>query len=168
MGTQNRRFSPVWTLSDSFENRRLALQAELDAKKTIDERRRLGQFATPTLLAREVVSFGISNMETPHDIRFFDPACGTGAFYSALLAEADVNDITVATAVEIDPLFANAANNFWHENNINVINADFTDIEPDDYYNLIICNPPYVRHQLIDVDNKSRIKCKTEITSGVK
>ena len=168
MGTQNRRFSPVWALSDSFENRRLALQTELDAKKTIDERRRLGQFATPTLLAREVVSYGINNMDTPHDIRFFDPACGTGAFYSALLAEADANDITVATAVEIDPLFANAANNFWREKNINVINADFTDIEPDDYYNLIICNPPYVRHHLINVDIKSRIKYKTEITSGVK
>ena len=168
MGTQNRRLSPVWTMSDTFENRRLVLQTELEAKKTIDERRRLGQFATPTLLAREVVSFGINSMDTPHDIRFFDPAYGTGAFYSALLSEANTNDITMATAVEIDPLFANAAYNFWHESNINVINADFTELEPDDRYNLIICNPPYVRHHLIDVDNKSRIKNKTEITSGVK
>ncbi|MCL1805531.1 MAG: N-6 DNA methylase [Clostridiales bacterium] len=168
MGTQNRRFSPVRTLSDSYENRRLALQTELDAKKTIDERRKLGQFATPTTLAREIVSFGIDNMDTPHGIRFFDPACGTGAFYSALLSEADANDIAVATAVEIDPLFANAAKSLWQEFDISIINADFTDIEPVDNYNLVICNPPYVRHHLIDADNKNRIKYKTEITSGVK
>jgi len=167
MGTQNRRLSSVWALSDSFETRRLALQTELDAYKTIEERRKLGQFATPTSLARDIVSFGIKNMDMPHDIRFFDPAFGTGAFYSALLTEADVNDITVATAVEIDPLFANATDDFWCDYNINVINADFTDIEPDDNYNLIICNPPYVRHHLIDVDDKSRIKDKTEKTSGV-
>ena len=136
MGAQNRRLSPVWTINDSFENRRLALQAELDANKTTDERRKLGQFATPTLLAREVVSFGINNMDTPHDIRFFDPACGTGAFYSALLAEADSNDITMATAVEIDPLLASVAYNFWYESNISVINADFTEIEPDGFYNI--------------------------------
>ncbi|MCL2152430.1 MAG: Eco57I restriction-modification methylase domain-containing protein [Oscillospiraceae bacterium] len=168
MGTQNRRLSPIWTLSDSIENHRLDLQTELDAQKTIEERRRLGQFATPTSLAREIISFGINNMDTPHNIKFFDPAFGTGAFYSALLAEVDVNDITLATAVEIDPLFADATNDFWHDHNISIINADFTGIEPDDNYNLIICNPPYVRHHLINADNKVRIKDKTEISSGVK
>ena len=168
MGTQNRRLSPVRTLSSSFESHRLVLQTELDAQKTIDERRKLGQFDTPTSLARDIISFGIKNIDTPHDIRFFDPAFGTGAFYSALLTEADVNDIALATAIEIDPLFANATDDFWHDCNINVINADFTDIEPDNHYNLIICNPPYVRHHLIDVENKARIKYKTEITSGVK
>jgi len=168
MGTQDRRFSALRTLSDSFENRRLTLQADLDAKRTIAERRKLGQFATPTSLAREIISFGISNMDTPHDIRFFDPAFGSGAFYSALLAEADTKDITVATAVEIDSLFAKAAYDFWYDYDIGIINADFTDIEPDEKYNLLICNPPYVRHHLIDADNKGRIKDKTEITSGVK
>jgi predicted RNA methylase len=167
MGTQDRRLSPVRTINNSFENDRLILQAELDAQKTIEERRKLGQFATPASLAQDIVSFGVKNMDTPLDIRFFDPAFGTGAFYSALLAEADVNDITVATAIEVDPLFANAAYTFWCDNNINVINADFTDIEPDDHYNLIICNPPYVRHHLIDVNDKKRIKDKTEKTSGV-
>lgn len=168
MGTPNRRFSPIRTINDSFENHRLVLQTELDAKKTIDERRKLGQFATPTQLAREIVSYGISNMDTPYDIKFCDPAFGTGAFYSALLAEADVNDIRMATAIEIDPLIANASCDFWNDCNINIINADFTDIQPDDYYNLVICNPPYVRHHLIGADNKVRIKDKTEIISGVK
>ncbi len=74
----------------------------------------------------------------------------------------------MATAIEIDPLIANASCDFWNDCNINIINADFTDIQPDDYYNLVICNPPYVRHHLIGADNKVRIKDKTEIISGVK
>ena len=168
MGTQSRRLCPVRDLSDSFENRRLILQTELDARKTIEERRRLGQFATPTSLARDIVSFGINNMDAPHEIRFLDPAFGTGAFYSALLAEANVNDITTVTAVEIDPLFAKATNDFWSDYNINIINEDFTNIEPDGYYNLVICNPPYVRHHLINQDDKIRIKSKTETTADVK
>ena len=97
MGTQNRRLIPVWTLSDSYESRRLALQTNLDAKKTIDERRRLGQFATPTTLAREIVSFGINNMDTPDSIRFFDPAFGTGAFYSAQRNEMDALSLFAKT-----------------------------------------------------------------------
>jgi hypothetical protein len=143
------------------------LQRDLGAQKTIGERRKLGQFATPTLLAREVVSFGIRHMDTPTNIRFFDPAFGTGAFYSALLKETQPDDIVEATAIEVDPLFANAATKLWADYNISVIIGDFTAIEPDGKYNLIICNPPYVRHHLIDADSKSRIRQKTEYVSGV-
>jgi len=78
----------------------------------------------------------------PRGIKFFDPAFGTGAFYSALLAEASAEDIAMATSIEIDPLFAKATRDFWHDYNINIINADFTNIEPDGNYNLVICNPP--------------------------
>jgi hypothetical protein len=56
MGTQDRRSRFVRALSDPFENRRLTLQNELDTCKTIEEQRKLGQFATPTLLARDIVS----------------------------------------------------------------------------------------------------------------
>ncbi|MDR1085629.1 MAG: hypothetical protein LBP22_12440 [Deltaproteobacteria bacterium] len=168
MGTQDRRFGSVWTIDDAVEIRRLSLQEKLDLGKTIEERRRLGQFATPTALARDIVSFGLKHIDSQEGIRFFDPAFGTGAFYSALLQEADGDNIINATAVEIDPLFTNVASNLWPEKEINIVNADFTAIEPDSKYNLIICNPPYVRHHLIEGGNKVRIKDKTEKVSGVK
>jgi hypothetical protein len=168
MGTQNRRLGAVWFINKAIENQRLALQEELDSCKTIDERRKLGQFATPTSLARDIITFGLNQIDTPFDIKFFDPAFGTGSFYSALLQETNINSISKATAVEIDPMFANAAGDLWHDYDIKIINSDFTDIEPDDRYNLIICNPPYVRHQLIDSVNKSRIKNKTEAISGMR
>ncbi|MCL2134235.1 MAG: SAM-dependent DNA methyltransferase [Candidatus Bathyarchaeota archaeon] len=167
MGTQNRRSCTVWTLDESIENRRLSLQNELNTCKSIDERRRLGQFATPTLLAREIVSFGIKHMDTPKDIRFFDPAFGTGAFYSALFEKATFDNITKATVVEIDPSFANVACDLWADYGVNIINADFTEVDPDDSYNFIICNPPYVRHHLIDAYRKAEIRRKTEQVSGV-
>ena len=106
------------------------------------------------------------NMGMPCEIRFLDPAFGTGAFYSALLEES--NDITMATAIEIDSLFASATSQLWHDYNINIVNADFTNIEPDGNYNLVICNPPYVRHHLIAANDKTRIRNKTEMSSGVR
>jgi hypothetical protein len=160
----------VWTIGADVERQRLSLQESLDSHKTIEERRKLGQFATPTALARDVVSFGIRHIDESDGIRFLDPAFGTGAFYSALLQETDANSISIkaATAVEIDTLFANAASNFWSDHGIDVVNADFTAIEPIGAYNLIICNPPYVRHHLIESKSKERIKHKTELVSGVR
>jgi 16S rRNA C1402 N4-methylase RsmH len=102
------------------------LQRNLDACKTIEERRKLGQFATPTLLARDIVSFGIKHVEFSNKICFLDPAFGTGAFYSALLEETGSDNIFLATAFEVDPLFANAAKDFWADYKINIINSDFT------------------------------------------
>jgi hypothetical protein len=168
MGTQNRRLGVVRTINKAIENQRLSLQEKLDSCKTIEERRRLGQFATPMPLARDIVMFGLNQIDTPFDIRFLDPAFGTGSFYSALLQETNDKIITKATTIEIDPLFANAADDLWHNYDIKIINSDFTDIEPDDRYNLIICNPPYVRHQLIDSESKVRIKDKTESVSGTR
>ena len=167
MGTQNRRLSPVRIVIKDTESERLSLQSKLDSCKSIEGRRKLGQFATPTLLARDIVSFGLQHIGTPNNIRFLDPAFGTGAFYSALLQETNSDFVKKATAIEIDPLFANAANNFWFENNIDIINSDFTNVDPDNHYNLIICNPPYVRHQLIEAEDKIRIKNKTKVVSGV-
>ena len=41
----------------AIETRRVALQKELDDRKTQKERNRLGQFATPTLLASDVLEY---------------------------------------------------------------------------------------------------------------
>jgi hypothetical protein len=56
----------------------------------------------------------------------------------------------------------------WQNYRINLINKDFTALEPNGKYNLIICNPPYVRHHYIDSANKIRIMTKTLAVSGVK
>ena len=68
-----------------IETRRLELQCDLDAAKTQAERNRMGQFATPTALARDILGYAKRQLGADIGVRFFDPAIGTGSFYSALL-----------------------------------------------------------------------------------
>ena len=60
MGTQNNRFGAIRDLSLT-ESNRLQLQTAIDSSKGIEDRRRLGQFATPFELAHEIVSYGLIN-----------------------------------------------------------------------------------------------------------
>ncbi|MEA4928356.1 MAG: methyltransferase [Candidatus Limiplasma sp.] len=168
LGTQNRRFGAARSIIELSESKRLEIQKELFALKTTGERRILGQFATPAPLARDIISFGLHHMLSGQKIRFLDPAFGTGVFYSALLGETNPSGIETATAIEIDPLFVKAAKELWVDYGINIINADFTDIKPDERYNFLICNPPYVRHQLISSDIKMNLINETERKSGIR
>ena len=69
---------------DALEKQRLALQAELDSRKTQTERNRLGQFATPPSLAIEILKYASTLIPEDAPVSFLDPAIGTGVFYSAL------------------------------------------------------------------------------------
>src|SRR6266545_5304237 len=88
--------------AQDFEKERLALQTELDNQKTQEERNRLGQFATPTPLARDILDYGVSLLPENTPIRFLDPAIGTGSFYSALLTTVPTGRIEAAQGIEID------------------------------------------------------------------
>lgn len=68
-----------------FEARRLVLQRELDAQKNLAERNRMGQFATPQRLALDILRYAKAQLGDQRNLRFLDPAIGTGSFYSALL-----------------------------------------------------------------------------------
>ena len=59
MGTQNKRFGAIRDLS-LIESRRMQLQTAIDNGKSIESRRRFGQFATPYELAQEIMSFGLT------------------------------------------------------------------------------------------------------------
>ena len=58
------------------EDRRLAVQAELDAAKDQAERNRMGQFATPTELAIEILEYARGHLNENEGVRFIDPAIG--------------------------------------------------------------------------------------------
>jgi hypothetical protein len=148
----------------SKEEQRLSLQIDLDAKKTIDDRRRFGQFATPTELANEVVSFGLDVLNS-NTVRFLDPALGTGSFFSALINHADATIIEKAKGIEIDSHYAIPAKSLWKNTKLDIEVDDFTRLSPERKYNLIICNPPYVRHHLIE--DKERIRMRTKQLSGI-
>ena len=153
---------------ENLETRRIAIQADLDALKTQEERNRLGQFATPSPLARDILAHAKGLLPQGSQVKFLDPALGSGAFYAALKRVFDPQSITCAAAFEIDPHYGKPAQELWEAQGLNLTHGDFTKAEPDPSYNLIICNPPYVRHHHLSADDKARLHERSLAVTGCK
>ena len=153
------------------EASRLVVQAELDAAKGQAERNRMGQFATPSELAAEILRYAESLLDEAASVRFIDPAIGTGAFYSALLDVFPPGRLASAVGYEVDPHYGLAAAKLWSETSLEVRLEDFTQAQPpssdEEKFNLLICNPPYVRHHHITHSEKQRLKSHVWETYGV-
>lgn len=145
---------------DTTEQRRCALQVELDAHKSQAERNKLGQFATPTQLARDVLAYGLGLLPRGDAVRFIDPAIGTGSFYSALLAAR--RPVAWARGFEIDAHYGAPARALWEEEPLQITLADFTrqaaPVDDAQRANLLVCNPPYVRHHHLSGADKARLQ----------
>lgn len=150
------------------EQSRLALQTSLDAEKSQSERNRLGQFATPTALAEDIVRYAASLLPATANVHFLDPAIGTGAFYSALLKVVPRERIAGALGFEIDPHYGKPATELWKDTGLALKLVDFTHAEPSPRFNMLICNPPYVRHHHLDNGDKARLQQRTRQASGMK
>ncbi len=153
-----------------METRRLALQDELDARRDAAARNRMGQFATPANLAVDILRYAKTCLGKNERLRFIDPAIGTGAFYSALLQEYSDSRIEAAIGYEIDPHYGRPATKLWEKTGLEIIMGNFTRAdapEAPDRYNLLICNPPYVRHHHIDSVEKQRLRSRAQAASGV-
>jgi len=152
----------------TIEQQRLALQSALDSHKTQAERNRLGQFATPSPLALDILSHAKTLVSPGGKIRFLDPAIGTGAFYSALLKMFPTTRIEQALGFEVDPHYGKPAAQLWENTSLALKLSDFTTAEPSPRYNLVICNPPYVRHHHLGNGDKTRLHIQTHQASGMK
>lgn len=147
---------------------RLALQARLDAAKTQAARNKLGQFATPAALAREVVAHALTLLPEREPLRFLDPAFGTGSFYDALLATAGSERVSQALGFEIDPHYGTAAQALWQGTPLQLTLADFTrQTPPVEGVNLLMANPPYVRHHHLDAETKGRLQARSAQAAGI-
>lgn len=155
-----------------IESRRQAIQAEIDTRKSVAERNRLGQFATPNALAVEIARYVQSVLgRTKGSIRFADPSIGSGSFFSAALAVFGSKRISSAVGVELDPVFADAARNLWTNAKLEVVHGDFTRLVATGSCppapNVILANPPYVRHHHMNREDKERLQCLTFKMTGV-
>jgi adenine-specific DNA-methyltransferase len=144
----------------TIEGLRQAEQTRLDTLKTAAERNKWGQFATPFELALSLARYAHKVLgEGP--LRFLDPAVGTGSFYSALSQSLPANTIEAAMGVELDPLFAEVAKDLWGKHGLRVVEGDFTKQKPPrQRFNLVLTNPPYVRHHHLDFEAKERLKAQ--------
>ena len=154
-----------------IEARRQALQLAIDATKSGAERNRLGQFATPNALAIDIAQYVDSLIDDHRVIQFADPAVGTGSFFSAALAVFGPKRIKRAIGIEVDRAFCDAARDLWSEVGLQVVHGDFTRIFASGSRppapNLILANPPYVRHHHLDREDKERLQRLAKGMAGV-
>jgi adenine-specific DNA-methyltransferase len=147
-------------VSHSTEGRRQEHQTRLDSLKSSAERNKWGQFATPPQLSLSLARYA-RGLTGEGAISFLDPAIGTGSFYSALTQVFPPAAIHAATGVELDPLFAETAEELWGEHGLHIVHGDFTKQEtPAHGFNLVLTNPPYVRHHHLSGPEKTRLKTR--------
>ena len=154
------------------EARRQSIQADIDSRSSAAQRNRLGQFATPNALAVDIARYVESVIgHTKRSIRFADPSIGSGSFFSAALAVFGSKRIKSAVGVEIDSAFADAARNLWADAGLELVCGDFTRVVANGSLpaspNVILANPPYVRHHHLNREDKARLRGLTFKMTGV-
>jgi adenine-specific DNA-methyltransferase len=147
---------------ESIEQNRIQKQNNFDTLKSGRERNVKGLFATPPSLALEIAEYISDIWKSRKDkIRFLEPAFGTGSFYSALLQVFSKQIWEGATALEIDSELVEIARRVWSDYPIQIVQQDFTKAEPpteaEKKFNLIVTNPPYVRHHHLIWRDKIRL-----------
>lgn len=147
---------------DILEQNRIELQIELDTGKIQAERNRLGQFATPTPLSLDILQYAKTILPDNAELRFLDPAIGTGAFYSALTTVFPRQRVAEALGFEIDPYYGKPASDLWKNMGLTIRIADFTQAYPSPRFNIVICNPPYVRHHHLEHGYKLHLQARTK------
>lgn len=158
-------------MTSPVEKLRLELQDRLDSTKSPLERNKLGQFATPSLLAMDILKYAKGALSRDQEIRFLDPAFGTGAFFSALLSTFPPPRLASAVGYEIDPHYGSRAVELWKGTRLRLEIADFTRAQPmpseADKPNLVVCNPPYVRHHHLTAEDKPRLRHAVRRAAGI-
>lgn len=142
------------------EQKRQKLQAVLDSERSSSERNKWGQFATPPMLANEIMQY-VLGLHDERAISFVEPSCGSGAFISAFYQNtlSDERPKNV-TGIELDSRFADVSKDLWGPYGANVIEGDFLtdDLIEKKSVSLLVANPPYSRHHHLTSEKKSRLK----------
>lgn len=144
----------------------MAEQVRIDAGKSIEARRAMGQFATPPELAREIARATVPFLAGDVPLGLLEPSAGTGAFLSAFLGTPECR-IGHATAIELDPDFYAAGRGLWSGRPCQYRNADFTKETPDRGYDVVVANPPYVRHHGLAPAEKLRLQAAVLRETGL-
>lgn len=151
------------------EAKRLAEQRRLDQLKTAKERNKWGQFATPPALSLEIARYAWNRLQyRKGGFRFLDPAIGTGSFFGAFVQTFPSDRIETATGIELDKPFAETATAIWNRQGLRVIHGDFTRQSAEPVYNVILTNPPYVRHHHLAADEKQRLGDLVQQATGLR
>lgn len=163
-------------LNSSLDNN--AQQRDPQESSAVDDNGRNIFYITPPEYAREMV---LSAMQALDDgvteIRFGDPAIGTGALFLALRraleerngAENRHYQMISAIGVDVDKEMVWDASMRYGKRGLKVIYGDALslDIDLEEKRNLMLVNPPYDRHEQIPVDYRREIQRLAEEQTGI-
>lgn len=147
------------------EIRRKEMQDCLDAQKTQKDRNVMGQFSTPYPLALDMMTYMRQKLDSDN-VSFIEPSIGTGVFYSAFI-EAFGNKRQKVLGFEIDKHYFNPSQDFWKEYSIELRCADFLAQKPDQRFDMLVANPPYVRHHYIESKTKVWLQNQVVLKTGI-
>lgn len=123
---------------------------------------------TPPELAKEIAQYAIGLTQNPGEpIHFGDPAVGTGAFYSALLRVVPRQRVASAIGIDISDRQIAAAKLRWQRHGMEVIHGDYLHMERLPHRNLILANPPYLRHQEIPQQYKRELRERASVVTSM-
>jgi adenine-specific DNA-methyltransferase len=123
---------------------------------------------TPPELAEDIARYAVSLMPPDAPIDFGDPAMGTGAFYSALLKVVSAARVRTAFGIEVDPDQAAVASRRWTKRGLQVVRADYFHMDRLQERNLILANPPYLRHHGIPLAYKAARRARASVVGHVR
>jgi len=141
-----------------IEKCRCEQQMAIDAKRSVADRRLMGQFATPNELAKSIVRE--TQIYVPSDkkrLRVLEPSMGTGSFVSAAFSVLG-RRVSAIRGFELDEGFYKSAIGLWKDYPVEVVLGDFTRADPASEFDVVLANPPYVRHHAIGRDGKIRLQ----------
>ncbi|MBR4267181.1 MAG: Eco57I restriction-modification methylase domain-containing protein [Bacteroidales bacterium] len=150
---------------ESIENKRKEMQDYLDAQKSQKDRNKMGQFSTPYPLALDIMRY-MRKIVGIHNASFLEPAIGTGVFYSAFRETFNINNKVLG--FEIDPLYYNPTKKFWENTNLNIRCANFLTQHPDEKFDMIVSNPPYIRHHHLTNESKTWLQNQVQQKFNIK
>ncbi len=127
-------------------------------------RGRLGQYLTPAALAEEMAGFALNCLSVDLPIKFLEPGFGHGAFYEATLQLIPRSQLITACGYEVDQSAIIHSRQRWPNHSLILKMEDYTVVDPpselQDKFNLLLCNPPYVRHQYLETQRKKELQTK--------
>src|SRR2546423_9459303 len=119
--------------------------------------RRKGQFWTPDWVAEAMVAYVLAGGSR----HVFDPAVGAGAFFRAaksVAAEGGRRVLLLGAEVDGDAL-RDARQNGLSEDDLSQVHlSDFVLRPPQEKFDAIVGNPPYIRHHRLPAPVKAELK----------
>lgn len=157
----------------SYEQTQDSLFPEMNIKWTGNihpaKRNKIGLYLTPPELARDIVEYSLSLLDTPQpEIHFGDPAIGTGVFFSELCQALPKEQITSALGIELDEKRAITTRERWSHKGLKVMQGDYLLMDQLPPRSLILANPPYVRYQHLEQLYGQELRGKVFISLGIK